>query len=106
MPDDQTVLHYQSIFDQKTHLNFLALDECKIAGIVFKTCTISEQQITPKVLSVADFCHNDENSINGKDGLVENPHPLARDRMQKHTSRGKFLCKSPGMCGGSGYGKN
>ena len=66
MPDDQTVSHYQSIFDQKNHLNFSALVESKIAGIVFKTCTISEQQINPKVLSVADFCHNDENSKNGK----------------------------------------
>ena len=36
MPDDQTVSHYQSIFDQKNHLNFSALVESKIAGIVFK----------------------------------------------------------------------
>ena len=36
MPDDQTVSHYQSIFDQKNYLNFSALVESKIAGIVFK----------------------------------------------------------------------
>ena len=76
MPDDQTVSHYQSIFDQKNHLNFLALVESKIAGIVFKTCIISEQQINPKVLSVADFCHNYENSKNGKNSFVENARPL------------------------------
>ena len=57
MPGDQTVSHYQSIFDPKSHLYFLALVKSKIAGIVFKTCTISEQQINPNVLSVADFCH-------------------------------------------------
>ena len=28
--------------------------------------TISEQQINPKVLSVADSCHSNENSQNGK----------------------------------------
>ena len=54
MPDDQTVSHYQSIFDHKNHVNVLGSVESKIAGIVFKTCTISEQQINPKVLSFAD----------------------------------------------------
>ena len=34
MPNDQIVSHYQSIFDQKNHLNFSALVESKIAGIV------------------------------------------------------------------------
>ena len=95
MSDDQTVSHYQSIFDQKNHLNFL-----------------SEQQINPKVLSVADFCHNDENSKNVKNSFVENAHPLGTTPTNslpapwqkigcKSTRVGaNFLCKSSGMRGG------
>ena len=30
MPDNQTVLHSQPIFDQKNHLNLLALVQSKI----------------------------------------------------------------------------
>ena len=119
MPDDQTVSHYESIFDQKNHLNFLALVESKIAGIVFKACTISEQQINPKVLSVADFCHNDENSKNGKNSFVENARPLGTtptnslpapwQKIGCKSARvgGKFFMQMPGDArGGSGYGKN
>ena len=69
MPDNQTVSHSQSIFDQKNHFNFLALVESKIESLSLKTYTISEQQINPKVLSVPSFCHNDENSKNGKNCL-------------------------------------
>ena len=69
MSDDQTVSHSQSIFDQKNHFKFLALVESKIESLSLKMYTISEQQINPKVLSVANFCHNDENSKNGKNHL-------------------------------------
>ena len=69
MPNNQTVSHSQSIFDQKNHPNFLALVESKIESLSLKTYTNSEQQINPKVLSVANFCHNDENSKNGKNRL-------------------------------------
>ena len=111
MPDDQTVLHYQSIFYQKNHLNFLASVESKIAGIVFKTCTISEQQINPKVLSVADFCHNDENSKNGKNSFVEHARPLGTtptnslptpwQKIECKSTRvgGKFFMQIPGDAG-------
>ena len=71
------------------------------------------------MLSVADFCHNDENSKNGKNSFVENarplgttstnflPRPLPKDRMQKRPSGGKFFMQIPGDArGGSGYGKN
>ena len=30
MPDNQTVSHFQSIFDQKNHFNFLALVQSEI----------------------------------------------------------------------------
>ena len=120
MPDDQTDSHYQSIFDQKNHLNFLALVESKIAGIVFKTCTISEQQINSKVLSVADFCHNDENSKNGKNSFVENARPLGTTPTNslpapwqkigcKSARVGQIFYANPRGWGGgegSGYGKN
>ena len=65
------------------------------------------------MLSVADFCHNDENSKNGKNSFVENAcgqpwelpqqipsPPLAKDRMQKHLSGGKFFMQIPGDAGG------
>ena len=75
MPDrdawqmNQTVSHSQSSFDQKNHFNFLALVESKIESLSLKSYTISEQQINLKVLSVANFCHNDENFKNGKNRL-------------------------------------
>ena len=66
MPDNQTVSHSQSIFDQKNDFNFLALVQSRIE---LKTYKISEQQINPKVLSVANSFHYDENLKNGKHRL-------------------------------------
>ena len=67
------------------------------------------------MLSVADFCHNDENSKNGKNSFVENarplgttsinkspPRPLAKDMMQKRPSGGKFFMQIPGDARGEG----
>ena len=48
MPDNQTVSHSQSIFDQKNHFNFLALVQSKIEQYFLKTYKISEQQINRK----------------------------------------------------------
>ena len=62
MPDNPTVSHSQSIIDQKNHVNFLALVQSKIEQVSIKTYKISEQQINPKVLSVAISCHCDKNS--------------------------------------------
>ena len=71
------------------------------------TCTTSEQQINPKVLSVADFCHNDENSKNGKNSFLENARPLGttlinsllapwqKIRCKSVRVGANFLCKSP-----------
>ena len=36
---------------------------------------VSEQQVNPKVLSVANSCHYNENSKNGKHRLWTNAHP-------------------------------
>ena len=52
MPDDQTVSHDQSIFDQKNHLNFSALVKSKIAGIVFKRVQLRATN-KPKVLPIS-----------------------------------------------------
>ena len=69
MPDNQILLHSQSIFDQKNHFNFLALVQSKIEQFSLKTYKISEQQIDPKVLSVANSCYYNEKSKNGKNCL-------------------------------------
>ena len=70
------------------------------------------------MFSVADFCHNDENSKNGKNSFVENARPLGTTSTNslpapwqkigcKSVRVGaNFLCKFPGMRWGSGYGKN
>ena len=50
MPDNQTVYHSRSIFDQKNHINFLSLVQSKFEEISLKTYKISEQQINPKVI--------------------------------------------------------
>ena len=75
MPDNQTVSYSQSIFDQKNHFNFLGLVQSKIQQFSLKTYKISEQQINPKVSSVANSCHINENSKNGKNRLLTNVHP-------------------------------
>ena len=57
-----------------------------------KLDTISEQQINPKVLSVANSCHSKENSQNGKNRVSTNatPHDLPQ---QIPTSRAKNRCR-------------
>ena len=69
MLDNQTVSHSQPIFDQKNHFNFLALVQSKAEQFSSKTYKFSEQQINPKVLSVAYSCHYNENPKNGKNHL-------------------------------------
>ena len=69
MPDNQTVSHAQSIFDQKNDFNFLALVQSRIEQFSLKTYKMSEQQVKPKVLSVANSCHCNENFKNGKHRL-------------------------------------
>ena len=66
MPDNQTVSHSQSIFDQKNHFNFLASVQSKIEKFSSETYKISEQEINSKVLSVNNSYHYNENSKNGK----------------------------------------
>ena len=44
MSNAKTVSHYQSIFDQRNHLNFSALVESKIAGIVFKSVQLQSNK--------------------------------------------------------------
>ena len=76
-----------------------------------KTYKISEQQENPKVLSVANSCHYNENFKNGKHRLQTNacpsratptnPHPpQAKVWMQKSQGGGKFLVQFPGVRGG------
>ena len=69
MPDNQNALHFQSIFEQKNDLNFLALVQSRIEQFSLKTNKISEQQVNPKVLSVANSCHYNENFTNDKHSL-------------------------------------
>ena len=65
---------------------------------------ISEQQINPKVLSVANSCHYDENSKNGKTRLYANtrqelpqqiPALWAKARMQKPQGGGTVIVQIP-----------
>ena len=72
-----------------------------------------------KVFLVANSCHHNENSKNGKNRLQTNtchsranptnphphPHPpWAKAKMQKPQGGGKFLCKSFGGAQRNGYG--
>ena len=58
-----------SIFDQKNHFHFFSFGSIlRLNNFILKH-KISEQQINPKVLSVASSCHNNGNSKNGKHRL-------------------------------------
>ena len=102
MPDNQTVWHSQSIFDEKNHFDFLALVQSKIELFSSKTYKISEQQINPKVLSVANSCHYNENFKNGKNRLQTASQELLRQipapgkRQDAKTQGGRFLVEIPG----------
>ena len=110
MPDSQTVSHSQPIFDQKNDFNFLALVQSKIEQFSLKTYKISEQQINPKVLPVANSCHYNENPKNGKHRFQTNVRPSGAtptNPMQRPQGGGKFLVQIPGGArGGDGYGKS
>ena len=69
MPDNHADCFAFSVFDQKNHFHVLALVQSKIEQLSFKTYKILEQQINPKVLSVANSCHYNKNSKNGKNHL-------------------------------------
>ena len=45
---------------------------------------LSEQQINPKVLSVANSCHYNENSKNGKNRLYTNARPSGATPTNAH----------------------
>ena len=69
----------------------------------------SEQQIYPKVLSVANSCHYNENSKKCQKSFMDKCSPLvsypkksppAKARMQNPRVGADFLCKSPGVRGG------
>ena len=69
---------------------------------------ISDQQINPKVLSVATSCHHNGNSKHGKYVYRQIPAPWepsqqlppAKARMKKPQGGGKFLIQMPGVRGG------
>ena len=69
---------------------------------------ISEQQINPKVLSVANG-QKSQKSFQEKCLPLEsypNKSPWAKAGMQMLHVGGKFLVQSPGVREGDGYGKN
>ena len=76
MPDNQTVSHSQSTYDQQNNFNFLALVQFKTEQFSLKTYKISEQQVNPKVLSVADSCHYNENSKEWETSFIDKCLPL------------------------------
>ena len=105
MPDNQTVSHSQSIFHQKNDFNFLALVQSRIESFSLKPYKISEQQVNPKVLSVANSCHYNENSKMANivyrqmptpwELPQQIPAPQAKAWMQKPQGGGKFLVRFP-----------
>ena len=94
-----------NLFDQKNHFHFLALVQSKTEQFSFKTHKISEQQINPKVSSVASSCHYNRNSKMAKIGYRQMPAPpelsqqipapWAKARMQKAPGWGQFFGANP-----------
>ena len=97
MPDNQTFSHFQSIFNQKNHFDFFSFGSIQVWIIVLKTYKLSEQQINPKVLSVANSCHHNENSKNGKNRKKTNAHPSGTTPTNVRPPGQKLGCKSSGM---------
>ena len=76
---------------------------------------ISEQQVNPEVLSVAKSCHYNENFKKWQK-ILYRQMPAPRRAAQQIPTPGQqleckspkvgtsFWCKSPGVCGGDGYG--
>ena len=69
-----------------------------------KTYEISEQQTNPKVLSVLNSRHYNENSKNGKNRLQTNARPSGATPTNAPPPRQKLGCKSPGW--GQIFGAN
>ena len=107
MLDNQTLSHSQSIFDldQKNHFNFLDSIKSKIESFSLKTHKISEQQINPKVLSVANFAIIMK--IPKMANIVYRQMPLGKRLEAKAPGWGQIFMQIPGVLGGGGgYGKN
>ena len=66
--------------------------QSKIEKFSLKTYKISEQQINAKVLSVANSCHYNENSKNGKSRLWKDARPSEATPTKPRPPRQKLGC--------------
>ena len=104
MPDNQTVSNSQSFFDQKNDFDFVALVQSRIEQFSLRTYKISEQQVNPKVLSVANSCHYNENFENGKHRLKTNARPSGAAPTNPRPPGKSLDVKAPGW--GKIFGAN
>ena len=97
MPDNQTVSHSQSIFDQTNDFNFLALVQSRIEYFSLRTYKISEQQVNPKccqspILAIIV-------KISKMANIVYRQMPAPRELLQQIPAKapgwGKFLVQIP-----------
>ena len=106
MPDNQTVSYSQSFCHQENDFNFLALFQSRIEQFSLRMYKISEQQVNPKVLSVASLVIIMKISKTGKHRIWQMPAPhraaqqilgpRATAWMQKPQGGDKFLVQIPG----------
>ena len=107
MPDNQTILHSQSL-NRKIIFSFGSI--LRWNNFILKH-KISEQQINPKVLSVASSCHYNGNSKKWQKSFIDkcsilesypNKSPSSGQKLRCKSPRvgANFSCKSQGVCGG------